>query len=103
MDSADQAIPVHPGEILFDEYLVPMSLSGSVLAASIRVPQSRIYELISGQQDITADTALRLAKYFGNPPQFWMNLQAKYELAHARALAEDEIALIVPLAQVQRW
>jgi antitoxin HigA-1 len=103
MGSARPLPPAHPGEILFDEYLVPMSLSGGVLATSIGVSHARIYELVSGKRDITADTALRLARYFGNTPLFWMNLQANYELAKAIDLAAEELEKIVPLAEAHRW
>ncbi len=76
--------PVHPGEILQEEFLKPMDLSQNQLALSIRVPTSRISEIVRGKRRITADTALRLGRFFSMSPQFWMNLQSQYELAVAR-------------------
>ena len=79
--------PVHPGEILQDEFLVPMELSQNRLALAVRVPARRINEIVHGKRRITADTALRLGHFFGMSPQFWMNLQARYDLD----VAEDEL------------
>ena len=72
--------PVHPGEVLLEEFLKPMNLSQNRLALSIGVPPRRINEIVLGKRGITADTALRLAKYFSMSPQFWMGLQMDYEL-----------------------
>ncbi len=72
--------PVHPGEILFEEFLKPMNISQNRISLAIRVPPRRINEIIQGKRGISADTALRLAKYFGMSPQFWMGLQMDYEL-----------------------
>jgi antitoxin HigA-1 len=72
--------PVHPGEILLEEFLKPMGLSQNRLALDIRVPARRINEIIHGKRRITADTALRLAKYFNMSPQFWLGLQMDYDL-----------------------
>ena len=72
--------PVHPGEILDEEFLKPMTLSQYRLAKDISVPPRRINEIILGKRAISADTALRLARYFGNSSRFWMNLQAQYDL-----------------------
>ena len=80
--------PVHPGEILRDEFMKPLGLSMNKLALDLRVPVTRIADIVNGQRGITADTALRLARYFKNTPAFWMNLQTRYELE----VAEDEIA-----------
>ena len=71
---------VHPGEVLLEEFLVPMDLSQNALARAIRVPPRRVNEIVLGKRRITADTALRLARYFGTSPQFWMGLQNDYEL-----------------------
>lgn len=71
---------IHPGEILQDEFLVPMKLSQNRLALAVRVPARRINEIVHGKRRITADTALRLGYFFGMSPQFWMNLQARYDL-----------------------
>ena len=72
--------PVHPGEILLEEFLVPMGISQYRLAKDISVPPRRINEVVRGQRSITADTALRLARYFRTTERFWMNLQTRYEL-----------------------
>ncbi|MBW2370856.1 MAG: HigA family addiction module antidote protein [Deltaproteobacteria bacterium] len=80
--------PVHPGEILFEEFLKPMSLSQNRLALDIRVPARRINEIVHCKRRITADTALRLARYFNMSPQFWLGLQMDYDLDKA----EDELA-----------
>jgi addiction module HigA family antidote len=72
--------PVHPGEILLEEFLEPLSVSQYQLAREIRVPARRINEIVHGQRRISADTALRLARYFGTSERFWLNLQARYDL-----------------------
>jgi antitoxin HigA-1 len=81
--------PVHPGEVLLEEFLKPMDLSQNRLALDIGVPPRRINEIVLGKRSITADTALRLARYFGNSPQFWLGLQRDYDLdIAAEALGE---------------
>lgn len=80
--------PLHPGEILFEEFLKPMGLSQNRLALDIRVPAHRINEIVQGKRRITADTALRLAKYFDMSPQFWLGLQMDYDLD----TAEDKLS-----------
>jgi antitoxin HigA-1 len=72
--------PVHPGEILLEEFLGPLSLSQYQLAKDLSVPARRINEIVHGQRRISADTALRLARYFGTSERFWMNLQTRYDL-----------------------
>jgi antitoxin HigA-1 len=72
--------PVHPGEVLFEEFLKPMSLSQNRLAIDISVPPRRINEIVLGKRSITADTALRLGRYFQMSPQFWLGLQMDYDL-----------------------
>jgi addiction module HigA family antidote len=72
--------PVHPGEVMLEEFLRPMGLSQNRLALDIGVPPRRINEIVLGKRSITADTALRLARYFGNSPQFWLGLQRDYDL-----------------------
>lgn len=72
--------PVHPGEILRDEFLAPLGISQYRLAKDIGVPPRRINEIVKGRRAITADTALRLSRFFGLSAQFWMNLQTRYEL-----------------------
>lgn len=72
--------PVHPGEILQEEFLAPMGISQYRLAKSISVPARRINEVVHGKRSITADTALRLSRFFGTSERFWMNLQTRYDL-----------------------
>ena len=72
--------PVHPGEILLEEFLVPMGISQYRLAKDISVPGRRINEIVHGERSITTDTALRLSRYFGLSERFWLNLQARYDL-----------------------
>ena len=72
--------PIHPGEILLEEYLKPMGITQYRLAKDIHVDPRRINEIIHGQRSITADTALRLARYFGTSERFWLNLQSRYDL-----------------------
>ncbi len=76
----NQMRPVHPGEILREEYLLPLNMSVNALAHALRVPTTRLHEIMKERRSITADTALRLARYFGGDAQSWMNLQAAYEL-----------------------
>ncbi|MFH1524716.1 MAG: HigA family addiction module antitoxin [Chloroflexota bacterium] len=77
---SEKFAPVHPGEILLEEFLKPMGLSQYQLAKDINVPARRINEIVHGDRSITADTALRLSRYFGMSENFWMNLQARYDL-----------------------
>jgi addiction module HigA family antidote len=72
--------PVHPGEILREDLMNPLGLSINRLARDLRVPVTRMSEIVNGRRSITADTALRLARYFGNSPEFWANLQMAYDL-----------------------
>jgi addiction module HigA family antidote len=80
--------PVHPGEILHEEFMKPLGLSMNKLALDLRVPVTRIADIVGERRGITADTALRLARYFKNAPVFWMNLQTRYDLE----VAQDELA-----------
>src|SRR5438093_11340215 len=80
--------PVHPGEILREEFMTPLGLSMNKMAMALRVPVTRIADIVNERRGITADTALRFARYFKNSPAFWMNLQTRYDLE----VAEDEIA-----------
>ncbi len=86
--SSKKMEPLHPGEILLEDFLKPMNLSQNKLALEIRVPARRINEIVHGKRRITADTALRLAKYFNMSPQFWLGLQMDYDLD----VAEDHLA-----------
>ncbi len=82
--SQDKIRPVHPGEILQEEFLDPLGLSQNKLALAVRVPARRINEIVHGKRGVTADTALRLGRFFGMSAEFWMNLQARYDLETAR-------------------
>ena len=84
--------PVHPGEILSEEFLQPMGLSQYRLAKDIDVPARRINEIVLGKRGITADTALRLARYFDTTPDVWLNLQVRYELDKARLAIGETVA-----------
>jgi antitoxin HigA-1 len=88
--------PIHPGEIL-DEELKELDMSARKLAAKLGVPSNRLSQIIKGKRDITADTALRLARYFGTSPNFWMNLQTAYDLDLASQKDGNTIKRIHPL------
>ncbi len=99
--SEKKLAPVHPGEVLQEEFLKPMGLSQNQVALAMGVPARRINEIVLGRRRITADTALRLGRYFGVSPQFWLCLQVDYDLD----LAEDELSErldqeVRPLVQV---
>ena len=89
--------PIHPGEILLEEFLTPMGISQYRLAKEIGVPQRRIGEIVAGNRAITADTALRLAAFFGTDAQSWVNLQSRYDTETARATMMDV------LSKIRRW
>lgn len=83
--------PIHPGETLREDFLKPLGLSVNRLALELHVPVTRINEIARGRRSITADTALRLARYFGTSPQFWMNLQANYDLEVVHDASGEQI------------
>ena len=83
--------PIHPGEILREEFLVPLAMTPHALSQAIRVPATRINDVVNGKRGVTADTALRLARYFGNSPEFWLNLQAAHDLRAAEREAAARI------------
>ena len=82
---------IHPGEILLEEFLKPMEITQNKLAMDLHVPAPRIYAIVKGTRAITADTALRLGRYFGTGPEFWINLQSNYDLCVAAAAFRKEI------------
>jgi addiction module HigA family antidote len=84
---ADKLSPIHPGEVLLEEFIKPMNLSQNRLAIDIGVDARRINEIVLGKRSVTADTALRLARFFGNSPQFWLGLQTQYDLD----ITEDQL------------
>jgi addiction module HigA family antidote len=89
-----QLPPVHPGEILRDEFLQPLGITAGGLAKNLNVPRTRIERLVNEQSALTPDTALRLARFFDMSPQFWMNLQTSYDLKVEAAAKADELAAI---------
>ena len=91
--------PTHPGEMLREEYLVPMNLTQKQLADSIQVPYQRINEIVSGKRGVTPSTALRLAKYFGTSPDFWLNLQIKFDLFAAQKKEKEVLTRIKQMKQ----
>lgn len=102
MNTSDKLPTIHPGEILREDFMKPLELSMNKLALSLRVPVTRIAEIVHERRGITTDTALRLSRYFGTTPQFWLNLQRDYELE----VADDELLLtiereVMPLRQGQ--
>jgi addiction module HigA family antidote len=92
--------PVHPGEILLEEFLQPLGVSQYQLAKAVVVPARRINEIVHGQRRITADTALRLSRYFGTSERFWLNLQARYDLEAEKDRIGAELDGIRPLGAV---
>ncbi len=92
--------PIHPGEILREEYLEPLDMSAGALARALGVPRTRIERLVAGHTPVTTDTALRLGKYFRTSPQFWMNMQSRYDLKIEAEAKRDEIAAIKELQTV---
>ncbi len=89
--------PIHPGEVLIEEYLEPLGITQHRLAVAIGVPPRRINEIVHGKRGISADTALRLAKYFGTSERFWLNLQSRYDIEVGRDRLADRLARIEPL------
>ena len=86
--------PIHPGEILREEYLQPLGLSVNALATKLRVPATRLHEIVKERRSVTADTAMRLGRFFGGDAQSWLNLQTCYdlrlaEISHATEISED--------------
>jgi addiction module HigA family antidote len=87
---------IHPGEILLEEFLIPLEISAYRLAKDIFIPQTRISEIIKGKRRITADTALRFAKYFGTSPKFWLSLQDDFDLEEEAFQKSNELSNIIP-------
>ncbi|MBL7180744.1 MAG: HigA family addiction module antitoxin [Pseudomonadota bacterium] len=90
--------PTHPGQMLSEEFLKPMGLTQRELADSIHVPYQRINEIINGRRGVTPSTALRLSKFFGVSPDFWLNLQLRWDLYFAQQAEADELNSINPLS-----
>lgn len=98
--ATNQMRPIHPGEILREDFLVPIEMSANALAMELHVPAPRINDVIRERRSVTPDTALRLARYFGTSPQFWLNLQTAFDLRKAEAEVGTKISAEVrPLQQ----
>ena len=102
MATSSKLAPIHPGEVLMEDLIVPLGLTQYRLAQDLSVPPRRINEIVHGKRAITADTALRLARYFGTTEQFWLNLQSRYDLEVERdrlgGRLEEEVAVFAPQA-----
>ena len=92
----DRLAPLHPGEVLREEFLAPLGLSAYALAKAVHVPRTRIERLVREETPVTADTALRFGRYFGTTARFWLNLQTAHDLEVASAERHTELARIVP-------
>ena len=92
---------IHPGEVLEEEFLKPLHISAYRLAKETKIPQTRISEILKAKRRITADTALRLAKFFGTTPQFWLGLQNDYDLEESKKDISKDLIAIHPLAQTE--
>lgn len=90
--------PIHPGEILLEEFLKPMNMSQYRLAKGIHVPPRRINEIVKGKRAITADTALRLSRFFGTSEGFWLGLQSDYDLEKTKTILREQIQRIKPMS-----
>jgi antitoxin HigA-1 len=83
--------PIHPGEVLREEFLAPLAMTAHALSQAIHVPATRVNDIVNGKRGVTADTALRLGRYFGNSPEFWLNLQAAHDLRAAERETASKI------------
>lgn len=92
MSPTNKMRPIHPGEILREEFLVPLEMSAHALAMELKVPAPRINEIVRERRAVTPDTALRLARYFGTTPEFWLNLQTSYDLKVTELKVGSKIA-----------
>lgn len=97
MTIAEKIPPIHPGEVLMEDFIKGFEITQNKLAVAIGVPPRRINEIVHGKRGITADTALRFERYFGVSAQFWLNLQTRYELDLAEDRVAEQIAAITPL------
>lgn len=97
MDALDRIEPIHPGEVLMEDFIVGFGITQHKLAVDIGVPPRRINEIVHAKRGITAGTAVRLARYFGTSAEFWMNLQSDYELRIERRALDELLAKITPI------
>ncbi len=96
MRKENMRIRTHPGEVLREEFLTPLGITAHALSLEIKVPASRISEIVKEKRSVTADTALRLAKFFGTSPDFWLNLQKNYDISVAMQTKAKEVEHIIP-------
>ena len=96
--TAKRLAPIHPGEVLFEDFIAPRNLTANRLAMDIHVPTNRISDLVRGRRSITAETALRLARYFDTTPELWINLQSHYDLEIAKDAVGEAISREVIVA-----
>ena len=87
---------IHPGEILLEEFLIPLEISSYKLSKDLKIPQTRISEIVKGNRRITADTALRLSHYFGNSAKFWLGIQDDFDIEEGKDKKNEELKSIVP-------
>lgn len=97
LTTTEKLAPIHPGEILMEEFINGFGITQNRLAVAVGVPPRRINEIVHGKRRITADTALRLGRYFGTSAQFWINLQSQYDLDVECDLIQDQLEAITPL------
>lgn len=100
--TSEKMAPLHPGEVLLEEFMKPLGISQNRLGRALKVPPRRINEIVHGKRSITADTALRLSRFFGTSPEFWLGLQADYDLDVARDRLADKINQDVPPYPLER-
>lgn len=93
---------IHPGEVLLEEFLIPLRISQYKLAKDLLIPQTRVSEIVKRKRRITADTALRLSKYFGTSARFWLGLQDDYDLEESRSLLGKELEAIAGMVMVEK-
>jgi addiction module HigA family antidote len=98
---ANRMRPIHPGEILREEYLAPLGMSANALAAALHVPTNRLTSIVAGKRSVTADTALRLARAFRTSPEFWLNLQQAYDLRVAELQTGSELRAVRPVKRAR--
>lgn len=102
MNTVERLPNIHPGEVLSEEFLKPLGITAYKLSKALRIPQTRISEIVKENRRITADTALRLSQYFGTTPKFWLGLQDDYDLEEESKLKADEFAAIESISTVQQ-
>ena len=91
---------IHPGEILLEEFLIPLNITAYKLSKNLHIPQTRISQLLKGKRRVTCDTALRLSIYFGNSPKFWLGLQDDYDVEEALEQIKQELTTIHPITYI---